>query len=136
MISALLRSAASYERLQIEGRFEPFAPPNLLQTTAAAFLNIVSLPASDQPSALVILLPSSISAIVAPSGANVRSTSTKLVSADEEDWPVSMLQSVHAVAVGQESRWIPLSKLKSHSGAAPSRKQQRAEVHVDENMYV
>ncbi|KAI0262632.1 hypothetical protein BC834DRAFT_891012 [Gloeopeniophorella convolvens] len=84
----------------------PFAPPNLIQATAAAYASLASLPAS-QIDAILFLLPSP--RVPIPRGRDItRSLHGSETSGQYSDWPESALQEVHQSIAGLAgARGIP-----------------------------
>ncbi|KAL5478555.1 hypothetical protein ACEPAI_2739 [Sanghuangporus weigelae] len=85
-----------------------FAPPNLIQSTTAAFLNLLALPSRSQKasSGLAILVPSRRAPLPSPKSIppdedeSASATSSALSSIeDSEDWDPALLRQTHQVAL-------------------------------------
>ncbi|KAH8112852.1 Svf1-like-domain-containing protein [Phellopilus nigrolimitatus] len=112
----------------------PFAPPNLLQSTAAAFLSIIALPGSSPiskatPSALAILLPSPRVHKPAPhtfsSEADVDDVLPSWNSENAEFWDPAVAREGHRVllsSVGCKDSAIKWQGETDKSGSAPVRR--------------
>jgi hypothetical protein len=89
---------------------QPFAPPNLIQSTSASFLSILSLPSADrEPSAsgTLILLPSAH--IPPPPPNTIAPTNISRLEDVSDGWPTQILQAAQQAlfaAIGEKCNMI------------------------------
>ncbi|KZV64261.1 hypothetical protein PENSPDRAFT_174709 [Peniophora sp. CONT] len=83
------------------GVLEPFTPPNLVQSTSAAFLARLAFTSPSTPASLLLLPSAHMSrprpADIAPSTSSPHET--------DDGWPSDMLQEVHTLLVPKAPAW-------------------------------
>ncbi|KAI9456739.1 hypothetical protein F5148DRAFT_1223760 [Russula earlei] len=83
----------------------PFLPPNLIQSTSAAFTSVAGLPRS-QTEAILLLLPSQY--IPMPRGNNISLSSNTSEGSKSSVWPETMMRQVHGCIVDHSGIRVPV----------------------------
>ncbi|KAL5514593.1 hypothetical protein ACEPAG_1909 [Sanghuangporus baumii] len=127
-----------------------FAPPNLIQSTTAAFLNLLALPSKSQnaSSGLAILVPSRRAPLPSPKSIpldedeSASATSSVLSSIeDSEDWDPALLHQTHQMALeaagihDRAGEWTdPILNRREKKPAKPYGRRRLTE--AEEGMYI
>ncbi|CAA7270769.1 unnamed protein product [Cyclocybe aegerita] len=96
----------------LKGKAEPFSPPNLIQSTSASFLSILSI--TNTPATL-ILLPSPH--IPHPPPKQISLSNISHLTYDDVEWPTNLINTAQSLlfkAVGENTdhAWKPLERTK------------------------
>ncbi|OCB91829.1 hypothetical protein A7U60_g900 [Sanghuangporus baumii] len=126
-----------------------FAPPNLIQSTTAAFLNLLALPSSQKASSgLALLVPSRRAPlpspkIIPPDEDESTSATLSVLSSieDSEDWDPALLRQTHHAALEAASihdragEWTdPIADRREKKSAKPYGRRRLTE--TEEGMYI
>jgi hypothetical protein len=107
---APLRALRTKGSLSSSCGLQPFSPPNLIQSTSASFLSVLSLPSPDQKlpiSGMLILLPSGN--IPPPPPSDIAPTNTSRLEGNHEGWSAETVQAAQQAlfaAVGEKCSMV------------------------------
>ncbi|VDB88462.1 unnamed protein product [Peniophora sp. CBMAI 1063] len=125
---APVRYLQTHSLLTTSPDLEPFSPPNLVQSTSAAFLARIAFASPSTPASL-LLLPSAHMSYPRPTDI---APSTSSAHETDDGWPSSMLKEVHGLLVPKAPAW---DASKGHVRQKPAAR--RALVDVGEGgMYI
>lgn len=127
--------------MQALAQLPPFAPPNLLQSTTASFLFILSLPPwTSRSTGSAILVPSSRAPKAPPHTIDPNSDHAELLDFNAieqgEEWDPALLQAIHSIVqnVAQDSTKSEWQVPKGSKNGKPGRHRQVSE--LEGSMYI